>query len=67
MIYLSRLNGVRVHVNPDLIRTIESAPDTVLTFTDGEKVMVKDRPDEIVEKIVRFRRICALVPVPIKE
>lgn len=66
MIELSKLNGSAVLVNPDLIRVIEATPDTVVTFTDGEKLMVKDRPKEIVEKIVRFRRDCK-DPIVIKE
>jgi flagellar protein FlbD len=59
MIELSRINGMVVHVNPDLIRYLEETPDTVLTFTDGEKLMVKEHVKEVVEKIVRFRRLCA--------
>lgn len=62
MIELNKINGTAIFVNPDLIRVIETAPDTVLTFTDGEKLMVRDRPHEIVEKIVLFRRRCALGP-----
>lgn len=60
MIELSKINGKPVLVNPDLIRLIESAPDTVLVFMDGERIMVKDEPVEIVNKIIRFRRSCAL-------
>jgi flagellar protein FlbD len=60
MIELHKINGAPVFVNPDLIRLIEKTPDTVLTFTDGEKLMVRDKPDEIVEKVVRFRRRCAV-------
>ena len=44
MIELNRLNGSPLLVNPDLIRVIESMPDTLLTFTDGEKVMVRNQP-----------------------
>ncbi len=66
MIELSKLNGIHVMVNPDLIRFVESTPDTVLTFTDGEKLMVRDRPEEIVEKIVVFRRKLQL-PYLVKE
>jgi flagellar protein FlbD len=58
MIELSKLNGTPVVVNPDLIRYIESAPDTVLTFTDGVKMMVREKPTDIVDKIVRYRRRC---------
>jgi flagellar protein FlbD len=63
MIELHKLNGVSVFVNPDLIRTVEKTPDTILTFTDGEKLMVRDTPDEIVEKIVHLKRRYALSPV----
>lgn len=58
MIELSRLNGLEVVVNPDLIRFIEKTPDTILTFVDGEKLLVREQPEEIVEKIVRYRKIC---------
>lgn len=57
MIELSKLNGTRFYANPDLIRVIEATPDTVVTFTDGEKIIVRDRPEEIVEKVVQFRRL----------
>jgi flagellar protein FlbD len=66
MIELSKINGKAVLVNPDLIRFIESTPDTVLTFTDGERMMVLDQPNAIVDKIIRFRRSCSL-PSIIKE
>jgi flagellar protein FlbD len=58
MIEVNKINGKRVLVNPDLIRYIESTPDTVLTFTDGERVMVQDKPDELVKKIIRYRQEC---------
>ncbi len=66
MIEVSKVNGKPVLVNPDLIRFIEATPDTVLTFTDGERLMVQDKPDDIVQKIIRFRRTCAL-PAIVKE
>ncbi len=59
MIEVKRLNGTAILVNPDLIRFIESTPDTVLTFVDGETMMVRERPQEIVEKIVIYRRNCS--------
>lgn len=66
MIEVSKVNGKPVLVNPDLIRFIEATPDTVLTFTDGERLMVQDKPEDIVERIIRFRRFCAL-PDIVKE
>jgi flagellar protein FlbD len=58
MIEVSKLNGSPLMVNPDLIRYIEATPDTVLTFTDGEKLVVREQPREILDKIVEFRRNC---------
>jgi flagellar protein FlbD len=60
MIELNKLNGSKVVVNPDLIRFIEATPDTVLTFTDGEKMMVKNPSGEVIDKIIDFRRRCAI-------
>lgn len=66
MIELNKLNGLRFLVNPDLIRYIEATPDTVLTFVDGEKLVVLDKPDEIVAKVIQFRR-SILLPRIVKE
>ena len=66
MIELNKLNGLRFLVNPDLIRYIEATPDTVLTVVDGEKLVVLDKPDEIVAKVIQFRR-SILLPRIVKE
>lgn len=58
MIEVSKINGKPVLVNPDLIRFIEASPDTVLIFTDGERLMVQDKPDGILQKIIRYRQAC---------
>ncbi len=56
MIELNKLNGMSIFVNPDLIRAVESTPDTVINFTDGETILVRNSPQEIVQKIISFRR-----------
>jgi flagellar protein FlbD len=56
MIQLTRLNKHPLIVNSDLIKLIESAPDTMLTLVTGEKIVVLESSDQIVEKIVEFRR-----------
>ncbi len=43
-------------VNPDLIETLEATPDTVVTLTNGNKLLVRDSMDEVREKIVEFKR-----------
>lgn len=56
MIQLTRLNNQPLMVNSDLIKFVEKAPDTVLTLVNGEKVIVLEAAEAILEKIVAFRR-----------
>jgi flagellar protein FlbD len=56
MIPLTRLNHVPLVVNSDLIEHIEVTPDTVVALTTGQKFLVLETADEIVERIVQFRR-----------
>ena len=56
MIRLTRLNNKPLVVNSDLIKFIENAPDTMLTLTNGEKIVVRESADEVVRKVVEFRR-----------
>ena len=41
---------------PHLIEFIENAPDTVITLTTREKVVVTETIEEIIDRIVVFRR-----------
>jgi flagellar protein FlbD len=59
MIYVTRLNRKPLVLNSDLIELIEMTPDTVISLTNGEKIMVLESSDELVEKIVKFRRSIA--------
>jgi len=56
MIKLTRLNGKEFVLNIDLIEFIESTPDTIISTTTGKKVVVTESVDEIIERIVDFRR-----------
>jgi flagellar protein FlbD len=56
MIQLTRLNQRPLVVNSDLIEFIENAPDTVLTLVTGEKLVVRETAEQILELIVQFRR-----------
>ena len=55
MISLTRLNNHPIHVNCDLIKFIESTPDTTLTLLQGEKLIVLECPREVVERIAFWR------------
>jgi flagellar protein FlbD len=55
LILVHRLKGEPVFVNADLIESIEARPDTVMTLVDGRKTVVAESPQEIVDRILRFR------------
>lgn len=57
MIQLTRLNHVPLVLNSDLIEHIEATPDTVIALTGGQSFMVLESPDEVVRRIVAFRRL----------
>ncbi len=64
MILLTKINQAPIAVNCDLIEYIEETPDSVITLTTGDKVVVQQPMTEIIEKIVAYRRtIAGLVEV----
>src|SRR5262249_3973809 len=56
MITVTRFDGSEFVINSDLIETLEATPDTVITFAHDKRVVVRESPEEIVSKIVSFRR-----------
>ena len=56
MIRLTRLNHAHMVLNSDLIEHIDVTPDTVITLTTGQILRVRESADEVVERIVEFRR-----------
>lgn len=56
MIDVTRLNNKILTVNCDLIEFIEETPDTVLTFTTGTKIVVKESTEEIKKKIILYKQ-----------
>ena len=62
MIEVTRLNGIPMMLNSDLIKIAESSPDTMLTLIHGEKLIVRETCDEIVERVLQYRaRLLATV------
>jgi flagellar protein FlbD len=55
MIVVTRLNGSRFAVNPDLIERIHASPDTTLVLVDGSSYIVTEGLDEIIELVARYR------------
>lgn len=66
MIKLTRLNRVPLIVNADLIEHVEVTPDTVVALTNGQKFLVLESAEEIVEKVIEFRRAISAAACPIK-
>lgn len=55
MVELTRLNGERMIVNCDLIRYVEASPDTVITLITGDKIVVAETPEQLIERVIGFR------------
>jgi flagellar protein FlbD len=56
MIRLTRINQIPLVVNSDLIEHVESTPDTVVSLSTGQKFMVLESPDEVIARVISFRR-----------
>ncbi|MGE5580950.1 MAG: flagellar FlbD family protein [Bacillota bacterium] len=61
MITLQRLNGEEILINPHLIEMIEAVPDTTITLTTGRKFIVKTPVPEVIDKIIKYRRMLGAV------
>lgn len=56
MIAVTRLNGERFVLNAELIRTVEENPDTIITLTNGDHVLVKEQMKEIIRLAIEYGR-----------
>jgi len=63
MIEVTRLNGKEFYVNSDLVLFVESTPDTVITLSNERKLVVTESVEQIVEKVIEFKRKVFLGPI----
>ena len=56
MIEVTRLDDSKMVVNVELIQSLQATPDTVITFTTRERMMVKESVEELSERILRYQR-----------
>lgn len=63
MIKVTRLNDSVMVINVEKIQSLQATPDTVITFTNNDKLMVKEPVEEISQRIVDYQRAvnCNLV------
>ena len=64
MIRLTRLDKEPFILNADLIRYIEARPDTFITLTNGERVVVRETMDEVLARAIRYQQTKHLIPSP---
>lgn len=56
MIRVTRLNGKKMTVNAELIEMIEETPDTVISFTNGKKFVVKESEEEVRRLVIEYKK-----------
>jgi flagellar protein FlbD len=56
MVELTRLNGKKITINTSQIEYIEATPDTVITLLSGNKIVVVETIEEIVEKVIQYKK-----------
>lgn len=56
MIPIRLLNDSTLYVNSDLVESVVSAPDTIITLTSGRKIVARSSPQEIIDAVVAYRR-----------
>ncbi len=56
MIEVTRLNGTKVLINPDMLEIVEETPDTVLTLNTGRKIIVKESRQDIKNLVKSYRK-----------
>jgi len=56
MIEVTRLNDKKLIINADLIEKVEESPDTIITLTSGNKIIVKESGQEIKNLVVLYKK-----------
>jgi flagellar protein FlbD len=64
MIRLSRLDGESFLLNAELIKYVEQRPDTFITLVGGERLVVAESPNEVLERTLQYHRSKQLIPTP---
>lgn len=64
MIKVTKLNGELFYVNPFEIEFIEETPDTVVSLKSGKKVLVSEKAEIVIGRMVEFYRLINRMPIP---
>ncbi len=66
MIKLTRLGGEAFVLNAELIQYVEQRPDTFVTLTDGQRIVVLESSDEVMARAIAYQQEKHLIPAPDK-
>ena len=67
MIWLNRLNHVPFVLNAEMIVHMEVTPDTVIFLTDGQKIVVCESAEEIIDRVRQYRRSIFQGIIPVQD
>jgi flagellar protein FlbD len=67
MIRLTRYDNKELFVNAELIQFVESKPDTIITLTNGEKLIVKESAEEVIKRVIQYKQMIHQVPLKQKD
>ena len=56
MVRVTRLDGREVVVNAEMIRFIEATPDTIVSLSSGEKIIIRESVDEVIRRCIDYGR-----------
>ena len=56
MIFITKLNNQKVVINGELIEMIEETPETMITMTTGKKFIVKEKLEEVVDLVKKYKK-----------
>ncbi len=63
MIAVTRLDGTSLLLNADVVEWIDQTPDTLIGLVNGDRFLVRESPEELVQRVIDFKR--AVVGGPI--
>jgi len=64
MIKLTQLGGEPFILNAELIKFVESRPDTIITLTTGDRMIVSESLDEVIRRTMAYQQAKHLIPAP---
>ena len=64
MIKLTRLDGEHFLLNADLIKYVEERPDTFVTLTTGDRMVVQEKMEKVLDLSLHYQQSKQLIPMP---